>query len=164
MQRTKPTRYRPLWTALGIAMFLASCARAEEPSRSAGYDPAADPVADLVSAVQESEASGRRILLEVGGEWCSWCHILEKYIHSTPEVAEALEANFVVLKVNYSEENENTEFLSQYPAIEGYPHMFVLESDGTLLHSQNTGDLESGRGYDTEEFLAFLTQWAPARK
>jgi len=163
MQPKRQPRSRTLWTALGIAMFLASCTQAEEPSRSAGYDPAADPVADLARAVQEAEASGRRILLEVGGEWCSWCHILEKYIHSTPEVAEALEANFVLLKVNYSEENENTEFLSQYPEIEGYPHMFVLESDGTLLHSQNTGDLESGQGYDTEKFLAFLAKWAPAR-
>ena len=64
-----------------------------------------------------------------------------------------------MLKVNYSEENKNAEFLSQYPAIPGYPHLFVLDSDGSFLHSQGTEVLEQGRGYSEQAFLEFLDKW-----
>ncbi len=60
-----------------------------------------------------------------------------------------------------SDENNNAEFLSEYPEIPGYPHFFVLDQDGTLLHSQGTGELESGRGYDEDLFIAFLNAWKP---
>ena len=51
------------------------------------------------------------------------------------------------LKVNFSPENQNRSFLRRYPRIPGYPHIFVLESDGRFLHSQGTAELESGRSY-----------------
>jgi len=153
------------WAAVSlvIALFAVTPLVHAAPSSSAGYDPAADPAIDLAAAKVAAEASGRRILLEIGGEWCSWCHTLEKFVHSTPTIAEAVEVNYVVVKVNFSDENENTEFLSQYPEIEGYPHIFVLDSDGTLLHSQNTGELESEKGYDTQAFIDFLNTWSPAK-
>jgi hypothetical protein len=39
----------------------------------------------------------------------------------------------------------------------------VLESDGSLLHSQNTYELESGNSYSEEAVLRFLEKWAPRR-
>jgi hypothetical protein len=65
----------------------------------------------------------------------------------------------LVLKVNYSTDNKNADFLSKYPTIPGYPHFFVLDSDGTFLHSQGTGALEEGRGYNEQVFLDFLDKW-----
>ncbi len=32
---------------------------------------------------------------------------------------------------------------------------------GPLLHSQFTGELEKGKGYDRARFFAFLKEWAP---
>ena len=147
-------------TTLTLCLLLATAGLAAAES-TAGYDPKADPEADLAAAVTEAQASGRRILMEVGGEWCSWCHYLEKFIHETESVERALEEGFVIVKVNFSEENENTEFLGRYPEIEGYPHIFVLESDGSFLHSQDTVVLEEGKGYDEGRFLEFLNRWAP---
>jgi len=66
----------------------------------------------------------------------------------------------VVLKVNYSDENENKDFLGKYPKIRGYPHLFVLDSDGKLLHSQGTAELEEGKGYNEQKVMAFLSKWA----
>jgi len=66
----------------------------------------------------------------------------------------------MVMKVNYSEENRNEAFLSRYPPIPGYPHIYVLESDGSLLHSQGTAVLEEGRSYSQDVFLTFLNKWA----
>ena len=65
------------------------------------------------------------------------------------------------MKVNYSEENRNADFLAAYPDVPAYPHYFVLESDGTFLHSQGTAELEQGRGYNEKVFLEFLKTWSP---
>lgn len=125
------------------------------------YDPARDPQKDLEATRERALAEGKRILLEVGGEWCTWCKALDRYVHENEAVASALEQDFLIMKVNYSEENPNTDFLSPYPSIPGYPHIFVLDRDGSFLHSQGTGELEQGRWYNQEAFLAFLGKWAP---
>lgn len=82
----------------------------------------------------------------------------------TEEVKALLDKYFVVVKINYSKENKNEKFLSKYPAIEGYPHFFVLDSDGKLLHSQNTGELEQDKDYDKDKFVSFLKKWIPPKK
>ena len=66
------------------------------------------------------------------------------------------------MKVNMSEENRNAEFLAGYPKVPAYPHLFVLDTDGTFLHSQGTGELEEGKGYNEDVFTAFLEKWRPA--
>ncbi|NTV74345.1 MAG: thioredoxin, partial [Holophaga sp.] len=40
-------------------------------------------------------------------------------------------------------------------------HLFVLDADGKVLHSQDTGVLEEGKGYSREKVTAFLTAWKP---
>jgi thiol:disulfide interchange protein len=132
------------------------------------FDPAANPAKDFDSAIVIAKASNKRILLDVGGEWCKWCHFLDKFFETNQDVADFLHSNFVVVKVNFSKENKNEAFLSRYPEVAGYPHFFVLESDGTFLHSQDTGALENGSkvnpGHDHDKVLAFLKAWAKPAK
>lgn len=128
------------------------------------YDPGRDPFADLRDTTSRAEAEGKRILLEVGGEWCGWCHRLDLFIREHPQIAGELRAGFLIMKVNYSPENRNEAFLSQYPEIHGYPHIYVMERDGTLLHSQRTNVLEDGPSYSEEAILEFLRAWAPGGK
>lgn len=138
-----------------------SAAAPVAPLPEAGFDEAADPAADLEAAKAVARASGRRILVKVGGNWCVWCRLMTKFFRDDAEVARTLEQGFVLLKVNVSKANKNEAFLAGYPKVEGYPYLFVLDADGTRLHAQETGALESGQGYDREKFLGFLRSWAP---
>lgn len=126
------------------------------------FDPTRDPEKDLAAAVERASKSGQQILLDVGGEWCSWCHKLDAFFQENKDVAAFLHQHFVVVKVNFSKDNPNEKFLSQFPVIKGYPHLFVLGPDGKLLHSQSTGELESGDHHDHDKVFAFLKKWAPA--
>jgi thiol:disulfide interchange protein len=128
------------------------------------YDPKRDAARDIDDAVTEAKRTNRRILLEVGGEWCSWCHILDEYFDKHPDLTALRDKSFVTVKINFSEENPNKEVLARYGPINGYPHIFVLDWDGKFLHSQGTGVLESGRSYDLEKMNNFLTEWAPRAK
>ena len=125
------------------------------------FDPARDAAEDIRLAVLEARSSGRRVLLDVGGDWCIWCRRLDTLFAAHRELAEYRDAHYVVVKVNWSKENKNEAVLSRYPPVSGYPHLFVLGSDGSLVHSQNTGALEKGKGHDPEKVMAFLKMWAP---
>ncbi len=124
------------------------------------FDPSRDAAADIRAAVLEASRTNRRVLLDVGGEWCIWCRRLDTLYATHPDLSAFLAKHFVLVKVNYSKENKNEAVLSQYPKIPGYPHYFVLESNGTLLRSQDTGALEAGKGHDPAKVMAFLKEWA----
>jgi thiol:disulfide interchange protein len=125
------------------------------------YDPARDAANDIRLAVGEAHRSGKRILLDLGGEWCIWCRRLDTFFLKNSDAAELLRNNFILVKVNVSKENENEKLLSSYPPVAGYPHLFVLDADGTLLRSQDTGALESGKAHDHDKVMAFLQRWGP---
>lgn len=128
------------------------------------FDPLRDPNADLAAAVETATKSGKRIILDVGGEWCGWCVYMDKFFYLNPKLAELRDANFAWVKVNMSDENENILFLASYPPINSYPHLFVLDKTGKLLHTQPTEPLEAGKGYDLTKFTKFLKLWSPAKK
>ena len=121
------------------------------------YNETADPAADVQQAIQE--ADGRRILLEVGGNWCVWCKILDKYLADHTDVRDAFGESFMIVKVNFSRDNPNTEFLSAYPEAEGYPQFYVLDTDGSFLATQGTAELEEGKGYNRARMLEFAKRW-----
>ena len=125
------------------------------------FDPARDPKADLTAAIANATAQRKRIILDVGGEWCGWCRYMDKFFTAHALLSTTRDRNYVWLKINYSEENENQAFLSAYPEIEGYPHLFVLNSDGKLLQSQDTSVFERGEVYSAAAILKFLKDWAP---
>ena len=125
------------------------------------FDPSADPVKDVERAIEEARRTRRRIILDVGGEWCSWCHTLDRFYAAHTGLLELRERAFIWLKINWSPENQNRAFLSRYPVIKGYPHLFVLDENGKLLRSQDTSVLEQGSSYDLDKMLEFLKKWAP---
>ncbi len=129
------------------------------PGYSRGYYPTADPASDLKSATQHALATNRNIMMVIGGDWCSWCHVMTRFFTENTAVRELLLSKFVLLKVNMSEDNDNQSFLSSYPEIKGYPHIFVLSSSGEFLASVNTAKLESGRSYSAAEFTEFISQY-----
>ena len=126
------------------------------------YDPARNPAEDLKRAIVFAQNENKRIMLELGGDWCIWCKYMDEFYGTHPDILQFRADHYVLVKVNVSQENMNEGFLSQFPAAEGYPHIYILETDGTFLYSQDTAELEDGRNsYVPEVFMAFLQKWAP---
>ncbi len=128
------------------------------------YDPKRDADKDIREAVAEAQRSGRHVLLVIGGEWCSWCHTLDRYFESNKEVGKLRDANYVTVKVNWSPENTNDRVLTRYGTINTFPFFVVLDGNGKLLQGQRTGLLEEGSSYNRAKMTTFLTKWAPAKK
>ena len=151
---------KKLLVVLTIVALFVSCESKKETVTSKKFNSKSDPHVDLSLAVEEAQSAGKRILIEVGGDWCKWCHILDDFIKKTPEVKSLLEKNYVYVKVNYSEENKNEKFFMKFPMIQNYPHFFVLDKTGMVLQSQETKELEEGNSYNKQKMLDFLKQWA----
>ena len=127
------------------------------------YDPARSAAADIERAIAEARKTGRRILLDIGGDWCPWCHKLDQFFQEHADVLQVREDNFVTVAVYYGSENKNEQILSHYSNILGIPHIFVLDEDGALLHSQHVVELQTGGIYNPEKVKEFLTRWSPQK-
>jgi thioredoxin-related protein len=125
----------------------------------AKFDPSRNAAKDIENAIKEATKTHKRIILDVGGEWCIWCHRLDTLFIKNPDLFKYMNEHFVYLKVNMSPENRNKEVLSKYPPIPGYPHWFVLDSDGKLLKSESSGEFEEGKGHSPKKVMAFLKEW-----
>lgn len=150
--------------AAGVwALATTTCASAGDLYLVDHYRADADPEADLARAEARAQVEGKRILIEVGGDWCVWCHILDGYIDAHRDVKDAYAQAFVIMKVNWARDDERNEaFLARFPPRAGYPHFFILDADGGLLASQDTVELEDGDcSYDHDAMMAFARGWRP---
>lgn len=155
---------RVLFLLIFIASFPAAAQTADIdlshlPAYSTTYDPQRDAFADGHAALKLAKSSQRRVLIELGGDWCKWCHAMDAFFDQNPDVKRRLHETFVMLKVNVSDENDNQEFLAAFPRPLGYPHMYVAETDGNLLHSQDTGEFVVNGRYSAQKFNAFFDRW-----
>jgi len=127
------------------------------------YSPDRDANKQIDSAIMAAAKEKKHVLLQVGGNWCSWCIMLHKFYSDVPEIDSVLKANYVVEYINYSKENKNPEVLKrlEFPQRFGFPVLVILDSNGRILHTQNSSYLEEGKGYNKTKVLEFLKSWNP---
>lgn len=128
------------------------------------YNPNADAKSEVENAVKQAKMEKKHVLVQVGGNWCPWCVKLHNYFQNDSTVKEVLTNNYIVVKVNYSKENKNLEVLKtlENPQRFGFPVLVVLNSNGQRIHTQDSGLLESGDGYDPKKVIGFLKNWTPS--
>jgi len=158
--RRAPAPSLALVAAASALVFLAPAACDKVPA-TAGYDATRDLAADLRAARAAAKEANKRVLVEAGGNWCVWCRKLELYFNTHPDLAALRDRNFVVVKAAVEPSGSYPAALERYPRPAAFPHLFVLEADGTLVKSQDTSPLESGDSYDEARLTAFLAAHSP---
>jgi len=120
------------------------------------------PQRDIQAAIAEAQKTDKRIILDIGGDWCQYCHEMDQFFQDHPDVFQLREKNFITVLIFYSSDNKNEKALSHYSKVLGIPHFFGLEKDGSLLHSQLVIDLRTNENYNADKMKDFLSKWAPA--
>jgi thiol:disulfide interchange protein len=146
--------------ALIAAVALAACGKTPAGGR---YDASRDAASDIQTALAQAKTAHKRVLVEAGGNWCSWCKILDRYFEDHADLAALREKNYVLVRVNVESGGPVPAALKSYPAPAGYPHLYVLDENGTLIQSQDTSQLEKGETYDPEKLAFFLNAFGPPR-
>ncbi len=74
-----------------------------------------DAEADLAMTLERAAREKKRVLIQVGGDWCGWCKLMTNYFDTNEPVRALLEKNYVLMKVTYNSEQTNEKFLSKFP-------------------------------------------------
>ena len=149
-------------TSLFLLLSSLTVVAAELPEYSRIYDDKRDPFQDAKAAISLAQQTNRNVLIEIGGNWCTWCHKMDAFLEKNPHVYQALHDEFVILKVNVSDSNENEAFMKGLPPVLGYPHMYVSTAQGKMVLSKDTAELQEQGDYSVKQWLNFIEQWKPA--
>jgi thioredoxin-related protein len=150
---------------LVILCFIAfNCSAQDTIAPKPVYHPGADAKEEVNAAVKRAAAENKHVLLMIGGNWCRWCKMFDKMQKENFSVDSALKANYIFQHVNFSKENKNIPLMASldFPQRFGFPVFVVLNEKGERIHTQNSGYLELGEGYDIKKVVEFFEQWGPA--
>lgn len=141
--------------------FLFLISNAQDAKKFDVYKPAENATTAIQKVVTKASKEKKHVLIQVGGNWCSWCAKFYKFSKEDAQVDSLLKSSFVVYHLNYSKENKNLPVLAKYsfPQRFGFPVFLVLDGKGKLLHTQNSAYLEDGGGYGKDKVIDFLTSW-----
>lgn len=128
------------------------------------YDPNADAAKDIAAALKKASAENKFVLLQAGGNWCSWCIEFARIAKEDKHIDSVINASFIWYELNWSKENQNKEIFARYgfPQRFGFPVFIILDAQGERIHTQNSEYLEDGKkSYDLKKVQAFLEIWSP---
>jgi len=142
-----------------ILGFISGIAVAQDTAKI--YNPALDGRMQIANAVRLADSTGRQVFIQVGGNWCKWCIRFTKFCKADTTIDTLLNHNYVVVHLNYSKENKNLDILKTlgFPQRFGFPVIVILDTKGNRIHTQDSGFLESGDGYDKNKVMEFLNSW-----
>jgi thioredoxin-related protein len=125
------------------------------------YDPSLDGMKQIKDAVTLASKQDRHVLIQYGGNWCSWCIRFDAFCKSDSSITKIIADNYISVKLNYDPANRNNaanEFLGN-PARFGFPVFIIVDGKGKILHIQDSSLLEEGKGYNKEKVLGFFGNW-----
>ena len=147
-----------------IAFCLIACVSHAQTEGTKLYHPNADAAKDIAAAVKKARAENKYVLLQGGGNWCSWCIEFARFCKADPKIDSVINASFVWYHLNDSKENKNEKVFAKYdyPQRFGYPVFIILDGNGNRIHTQNSEYLEDGKkSYDQRKVQSFLEMWSP---
>lgn len=147
--------------AAGLRLSAGAAESDPKSSHTAIYDEKADGGTQIADALALARKENKRVLLQFGANWCGWCHKLHDLFETDSGIASRLKESYVVVLVDVNK-GHNAEIDKRYgtPTHHGLPVLVILESDGKMLTTKDTGELEQGDHHDPKKVLAFLNQWA----
>ncbi|MBV1832843.1 thioredoxin family protein [Novacetimonas pomaceti] len=123
------------------------------------YGPAAGAQEQISKAFEQARATGRKVLLDFGGNWCPDCRILSGLMED-PAVAPWIARHFVVAMINVERMNTNLEFLTQRGLhIEAVPTVLILTAQGKLLNADGLTALGDARSMSSQAVIDLLASW-----
>ena len=94
----------------------------------------------IEDAVERAKVDQKPIMIDVWAPWCGWCKKMQKEVY--PEVAESLESEFILTRLNRDDNNTKVLFkgqklsqlrLAQKLKVPSVPAVVFLSADGNYL-------------------------------
>jgi hypothetical protein len=102
------------------------------------YDPSRDASADVDAALAAAQASGKHVLLIMGGDWCHDSMALWDLFH-TPRFATMLDARYELVWVDVGHRDRNLDIARRFglDGLHGTPTVLILTPAGTATNLED---------------------------
>ncbi|MDE2182180.1 MAG: thioredoxin family protein [Alphaproteobacteria bacterium] len=128
------------------------------------YDEAANAKADVDAAFARARKSHKRVLIDMGGNWCGDCIVLANLMQ-LPEMKRFLAAHFEIVTVDVGRFDKNLDIPARFGVADklksgGVPSIIIAEPDGKMVNKTDLSALEDARHMSPQAIAAWLAQWA----
>jgi len=127
------------------------------------YDEHADANAALEKALARARKSGKRVIVDMGGNWCGDCRILAATME-LPEMKAFIDRHFEVVTVDVGRFDKNLQIPARYgitERLEGVPALFVIDAKTgrQLVGRAQVAALADARHMRPQDLADWFAQW-----
>jgi thiol-disulfide isomerase/thioredoxin len=126
------------------------------------YNEAANADADVAAAFARAQKSHKRVLIDLGANWCGDCIILANFA-KLPEMQRFLEAHYEEVVVDVGRFDRNLQIPARFgltKRLAGVPTLLVVTPDGKLLNGDDVFAVADARSMTPQAIAAYLAKYA----
>jgi thiol-disulfide isomerase/thioredoxin len=127
------------------------------------YVEAANADAAVAAAKAQAKASGKLLIVDLGGNWCGDCRILAATME-LPELKSFVDRHYEVVSVDVGRFDKNLQIPAHWgltQRLEGVPALLVVDpASDRLLDAGHTSALSDARHMTPQALADWLAQWA----
>ena len=126
------------------------------------YDEAANADAQVAAAFARAQKSHKRVLIDLGGNWCGDCIILANFV-KLPEMHRFMAAHYEEVSVDVGRFNRNLQIPARFgftKRLEGVPALLIATPDGKLVNGDNIFATADARNMTPQALADYLARYA----
>jgi thiol:disulfide interchange protein len=126
------------------------------------YDEHANADAAVAAAFARAQKSHKRVLIDLGGNWCVDCIVLANFL-KLPEMQRFMEAHYEMATVDVGRFNRNLQIPARFGVtkkLEGVPALLIATPDGKLVNGTDIFAAASAAEMTPKAVAAYLARYA----
>jgi thiol-disulfide isomerase/thioredoxin len=126
------------------------------------YNEAANGDADVAAAFARAQKSHKRVLIDLGGNWCGDCIILANFV-KLPEMRRFMAAHYEEVSVDVGRFNRNLQIPARFgitKRLEGVPALLIVTPDGKLVNGTDVFATADARSMAPQAIADYLAKYA----
>lgn len=127
---------------------------------AAPYDATADAHQAVAQALGQARRTGKRVVLDFGGNWCPDCRMLGGVL-AIPAVDTWVRDHFVLVRIDVGRKDRNLDIAAGYGVtITAVPTVLVVTADKRLVNGAEVFGLADARHVSAQAVVDLLARWA----
>lgn len=126
------------------------------------YDEAANADAQVAAAFARAQKSHKRVLIDLGGNWCVDCLVLSNFLR-LPEMHRFMNAHYEEVLVDVGRFNRNLQIPARFgitKKLEGVPALLIATPDGKLVNGNNIFATADAHNMTPQALADYLAKYA----
>jgi thiol:disulfide interchange protein len=126
------------------------------------YDEAANADAQVAAAFARAQKSHKRVLIDLGGNWCVDCLVLSNFLR-LPEMRRFMNAHYEEVLVDVGRFNRNLQIPARFgitKRLEGVPALLIATPDGKLVNGGNIFATADAHNMTPQALADYLARYA----